>query len=267
MKLINTITLKDNYTWILHNMQNKEQGDDVILGHQNKADIIKSDAIVFDCGDFDKTDTFLALHNLHPKYICITHNHYDHTDGVILLAQKYGAKIVAHKELSYLFNVDMVVKNGDEITLLDETFKIYEAGGHCPNQIIYHSQKSKRLFVGDVLFNLGCGLLINGSYENMFADMKLIKAFSSDNKVLCGHNYLRANWWFLQSLGIKDLEWKVAQNQAQEHSLDFEIKHNPFLNYDNESFKKALGLDHMNDFDFFVHLRKLRNNFKLIPAK
>jgi hydroxyacylglutathione hydrolase len=244
MQLINTITLKDNYTWILHNMQNK--------------------AIIFDCGDFEKLDSFLTQHNLIPEFVCITHNHWDHVDGIANLVKKYQCKIVSHETLQTLFKVDMVVKNFDVIQLLGEAFKIYEAGGHTNNQIIYHNEDKKMLFVGDVLFNLGCGLLIDGSYEAMFEDMKLIRSFDGNNKVLCGHNYLKANWFFLQSLGLEDLILEKALSGLEDNLLDFEFKHNPFLKYDDKQFKAQLNQAHEDDFNFFVNLRKQRNRFKIL---
>lgn len=243
MQLINTIILKDNYTWILHNMQNK--------------------AIIFDCGNASMLDKFLISKNLTPSFICITHNHYDHTDGVLELATKYGAKIVAHASLQNLFNVDMVIKPLEVIEMLGEKFKIYDAHGHTNNQMIYHNVERKLLFVGDVLFNLGCGLLIDGSYEAMFEDMKLLRTFDGEHRVLCGHNYTKANALFLQSLGLNSLSMEDALDGVKDNLLQFEFNHNPFLRYDDIALKALLQKNDLDDFDFFVYLRKLRNKFKI----
>mgnify|MGYP006222475545 FL=1 len=46
---------------------------------------------------------------------------------------------------------------------------------------------------GDTLFSLSCGRLFEGTYEDMFKSLSLIKTFDEETLIYCGHEYTLAN--------------------------------------------------------------------------
>ena len=49
------------------------------------------------------------------------------------------------------------------------------------------------MFTGDTLFSLSCGRLFEGTYEDMFRSLSLIKTFDKETLIYCGHEYTLQN--------------------------------------------------------------------------
>ena len=43
------------------------------------------------------------------------------------------------------------------------------------------------------MFSLGCGRIFEGTYEQMFTSLQLIKSFPLHTKIYCGHEYTLKN--------------------------------------------------------------------------
>ena len=43
------------------------------------------------------------------------------------------------------------------------------------------------------MFSLGCGRIFEGTYEQMFSSLQLIKSFPENTKIYCGHEYTLKN--------------------------------------------------------------------------
>ena len=71
--------------------------------------------------------------------------------------------------------------------------KIYHIPGHTSGHICYHFFKQNILFTGDTLFSLSCGRLFEGTYEDMFRSLSLIKTFDKETLIYCGHEYTLSN--------------------------------------------------------------------------
>jgi hydroxyacylglutathione hydrolase len=71
--------------------------------------------------------------------------------------------------------------------------KIYHIPGHTSGHVCYHFFNQIILFTGDTLFSLGCGRIFEGTYEEMFSSLQLIKSFPGDTKIYCGHEYTLKN--------------------------------------------------------------------------
>jgi len=109
------------------------------------------------------------------KQIVLTHEHYDHCGGVRKLFELTGknVKIVAHVDASDKIEkgesdfakmlggvmpkmpIDVKVKDGDELKMGDEKFKVIHTPGHTPGSICLYSKDSKSLFSGDTVFSYG----------------------------------------------------------------------------------------------------------------
>ena len=74
------------------------------------------------------------------------------------------------------------MQEGDVIQFFDGSLdiQIIELDGHTVGLIGYYIPKMKALFVGDALFNLGCGYMFEGTQEQMWASMQKIKELPDD---------------------------------------------------------------------------------------
>lgn len=155
------------------------------------------------------------------KYIFLTHGHFDHIIGVKSVKEKYGAQVVISKEDEPMLNssklslavfcnapqnnvdADIIVKDGDEITLGEIKIKVMATPGHTSGSVCYIAENC--IFSGDTLFYCSCGRtdFPSGSPEQMMSSLQKLKALDGDYKVYTGHNNLT--------------------------TLDFERKNNPYM--------------------------------------
>lgn len=155
------------------------------------------------------------------KYILLTHGHFDHIIGVKSVKEKYGAQVVISKEDEPMLNsaklslavfcnapqnnvdADIIVKDGDEITLGETKIKVMATPGHTSGSVCYIAENC--IFSGDTLFYCSCGRtdFPSGSPEQMMSSLQKLKALDGDYRVYTGHNNLT--------------------------TLDFERKNNPYM--------------------------------------
>lgn len=120
---------------------------------------------------------FISDNNLQVKHIINTHLHFDHIFGINLVTQKYGLGLEANKGDEHLLTqfkdqlrmfgfpdtgepapkIEKYLTESDTISFGNQTFKIYHIPGHSLGSIVFHNEKAKCLFVGDVLFRGSVG--------------------------------------------------------------------------------------------------------------
>ena len=130
------------------------------------------------------------------KYIFTTHGHFDHTEGHKTVAEKTGAKIIAHKkETAILKNknipVDIEVEDRDEIKVGNVTVKVIHTPGHTSGGICLLID-NKKLLTGDTLFVGDCGRtdLAGGSSAELYRSInEKLKVLKDDIEVYPGHSY------------------------------------------------------------------------------
>jgi glyoxylase-like metal-dependent hydrolase (beta-lactamase superfamily II)/8-oxo-dGTP pyrophosphatase MutT (NUDIX family) len=97
----------------------------------------------------------LASEGRRVTMIVVTHHHPDHTGGVAACRERFGARVVGHRELAPHVPVDVVVKDGDVLPLLpglnDWTLRVLETPGHTRDSISLWHEKRHALFCGDLL--------------------------------------------------------------------------------------------------------------------
>lgn len=155
------------------------------------------------------------------KYIFLTHGHFDHITGVKGVKEKFGAKVVISKidapmlssaKLSLaafcggeqnIVEPDILVSDGDTVSLNDIEFKVISTPGHTKGGVCY--LVGDYIFTGDTLFFCSCGRtdFPGGSSSEIIASLKKIAALDGDLKVMPGHDRLS--------------------------NLDFERENNPYM--------------------------------------
>jgi glyoxylase-like metal-dependent hydrolase (beta-lactamase superfamily II)/8-oxo-dGTP pyrophosphatase MutT (NUDIX family) len=97
----------------------------------------------------------LASEGRRVTMIVVTHHHPDHTGGVQACRERFGAKVVGHRELAVHLPLDVVVKEGDWLPLTpglnDWTLQILETPGHTRDSISLWHPRRRALFCGDLL--------------------------------------------------------------------------------------------------------------------
>ena len=227
-------------------------------------------SIIIDPAESDKILNVLKKKKLNLNYIFITHHHSDHTSGVADLVRTYPeVKVFSPSELNSI-SVNLI-SDGNTITTNLNEFEIIHAPGHTLDHIILCDQKNNLLFVGDVLFRLGCGRVFEGTLEQMHNSLTKLLNLSDKMLVYCGHEYTLNNIKFLEHIfkNNKILE-KAKKNIISDLSLNKrsipfhlgdEKKCNPFLNQNCEMALELRSKNNYSDFEFFRYLREEKDSF------
>ncbi|MFA4893469.1 hydroxyacylglutathione hydrolase [Brevundimonas sp.] len=141
-----------------------------------------------------------------------THWHPDHTQGNARLKAETGCEIVGPEEVRKAAPIDRVIAGGDTVMLGETVLEVTHAPGHTLGHVVYRSVADAQAFVGDVLFNLGCGRLFEGTPEQMHASLRTLAAWPDETVVWCAHEYTAANARF--ALTLDDRPEMAARAQA-----------------------------------------------------
>jgi len=215
-------------------------------------------ACVIDPSESKPIINYIEENNIKLKFILNTHHHFDHVGGNKDLKKMYNSKVIGfEKDKDRIPEIDIFLSN--EEIWKNENFeaKIYHIPGHTSGHICYHFYNQNILFTGDTLFSLGCGRIFEGTYEQMFSSLKLIKSFPKKTKIFCGHEYTLKNSDFClkydsNNSALKDKILSVKNYlekglTSMPTTLEEELRCNIFLKSE--------------DIETFSKLRDLKDNF------
>ena len=145
------------------------------------------EAMLIDAGGFDeRVPAYIAENGLSLTRIFITHDHYDHTDGLAEYAKRFGAEVISGTSPVGSCNA-RIVKHGDEIHLGSLTGKVYSTPGHTPVGLTLAFPE--HAFTGDALFAGSVGG--TGAKENYDMQLDAIRkhvfTLPEDTLVHVGH--------------------------------------------------------------------------------
>jgi len=223
----------DNYIWLL-----QRQGS--------------NRAVVVDPGQAEPVLDYLQEHGLTLEAILITHHHFDHIGGVEQLLAV--AQVPVYGPVNHTIeNISQRLSEGDEITVLDESFNVLEVPGHTLDHIAYYCNSSQQplLFCGDSLFSAGCGRLFEGTAEQMFHSLQKYADLAGETAVFPTHEYTLANLNFATAVepgnqALQDYQKHcVAQREANIPTLPTTIANelavNPFLRSGEPDVKHSVS--------------------------
>lgn len=254
MKIIIIPARSDNYIYLAH-------------------DTASGQTAVVDPAEAEPVLAVLQQNNWQLHTIFNTHHHDDHIHGNFVLKQQTGAKIVAARADQYRIpDIDIAVKHGDSIQLGSTNWQIIATPGHTLNHIVFYSADKQILFTGDTLFSLGCGRLFEGSAEQMWQSLQLLKKLPLNTQVYCAHEYTLANARFALSVEAdnQDLIARINTIKALRDqnlatlptTIEQELATNPFFRENSLRIRKTLGLNTDEpDVKVFARIRQLKDQF------
>jgi hydroxyacylglutathione hydrolase len=209
----------------------------------------------------DSTTTIKALNHFgwSLQQIWITHHHYDHVGGNVELAKHYDCSVIGNSyDAARIPAISHFVKPNDAFNFAGVTVEVLNMDGHTVGHIAYHIKELELLFAGDTIFSLGCGRVFEGTHAQMWQSLNRIKALPPQTLLCISHEYTLDNAHFAahvmsKNAAIMECLQAIKQKRALKqptvpNELQYELKHNPFLIFDNaEDFK---------------HLRLLKDSFK-----
>lgn len=136
-----------------------------------------------------------ALVNLNVKLcgVLLTHSHFDHTNLVNRLVEKYNINaFMTKQEIEYYkFSCKNLksIQDKERIYVGDTAIECILTPGHTAGSVCFYTDGC--LFTGDTIFIEGCGICTpGGTAEDMFKSIKKIKeTIPMDTKIYPGHCY------------------------------------------------------------------------------
>jgi hydroxyacylglutathione hydrolase len=97
------------------------------------------------------------LKGTHPRYILLTHDHYDHTGVIVSLRSRLKVPLATHEASSYQLKTppEILLKDGDSLKLGKIKIDVLHTPGHTPGSLCF--KMGKYLFAGDTIFPGGPG--------------------------------------------------------------------------------------------------------------
>jgi hydroxyacylglutathione hydrolase len=204
--------------------------------------------------------------------ILVTHHHNDHTGGIVVLKEKYKCRVVAPAaEAETIPAVDQTVREGDKVTVGKLSASVIETPGHTNGHISYWFHADKLAFVGDTLFSIGCGRVIEGTPGMMWRSLVKLRDLPNDTEIYCGHEYTAANVRFARTIEpdnatLAAREAEVTRQMAQREptipvTIGDEKLANPFLRADVPEVAAGIGMAGKLAAQVFAEIRARKNKF------
>lgn len=229
-------------------------------------------ALVVDPGEAAPVIKYLEQQQLNLVGILITHHHWDHTNGVAELVQRFHAPVYGGK-LSQTAGISWHGADGDKVVINQTEFTLLDIPAHTLDHVAFFAPGI--LFCGDTLFAAGCGRVFEGNAEMMYTSLQKLAALPDATKVYCGHEYTEKNLRFAemvepQNVAIQErLKEVIALRKKNLPSLPstihIEKETNPFLRCDVAevvaNVEQFAGKKLTNVVEVFYWLRKWKDGF------
>jgi hydroxyacylglutathione hydrolase len=206
-------------------------------------------------------------------HILTTHHHGDHVEGNLALKEQFGCTIIGPAgETAAIPGIDRKVRGGDSFTFAEREVRVIDTPGHTKGHITYHIPDDSAAFVGDTLFALGCGRVIEGTMDMMWASLDRLRKLPPHTAVYVGHEYTEANARFALTIEPanaalqKRAELVFGQRAKGEMTLPTtigeELKTNPFVRPESLEIRSRLNLEGRSDAEVFGEIRRRKDSFK-----
>lgn len=185
-----------------------------------------SQCIVIDCNT--NTLPYLQKNNLEPVYLFVTHEHFDHVDGVkklkecfpnmVIVASKITSSLMKDAKTNMSFyldgigieeiEADVYIEDKSSFLFKENNIQTYYTPGHTAGGIIIHI--NNYLFTGDTLLDIKTPTnLPNSSRQQLKESLDFIDNYFDNNTIFYqghGEPFLKKDWDKDISVGIKKIK-------------------------------------------------------------
>jgi hydroxyacylglutathione hydrolase len=204
--------------------------------------------------------------------ILVTHHHADHTGGIAELKRRHRCRVVAPEgEAKRIPLVDATVRENGTVRVGGLAGRVLDTPGHTAGHISYFFPADKLAFVGDTLFAIGCGRVIEGTPEMMWQSLLKLRDLPDDTRIYCGHEYTQANIRFAKTVEPDNVALAARAKEVEKllsarkptipSTMGEEKAANPFLRADVPDVAKAVGLAGQPAWKVFAEIRDRKNKF------
>ncbi|MGL4975630.1 MAG: hydroxyacylglutathione hydrolase [Bosea sp. (in: a-proteobacteria)] len=203
--------------------------------------------------------------------VLVTHEHADHVQGVAALKAATGAKVQGPREATGLAPIDTMLGEGSTASFGALSFDVWHTPGHCPGHLSYVARDAALALVADVVFVMGCGRIISGNAEQLWASISRIMALPGETMLVSGHDYTLSNARFALAMEPQNAELKARFGEAERSKAAGEFwstttvaeEHatNPYFRAAEPSLAAAVGLVGADPGRVFAALREAKNKF------
>ncbi len=213
-------------------------------GHDNYLYLVHNHdvAAVIDACCADTVLRALDERDLTLGWIFITHHHHDHIAGLRILKEQTGAEVIAADD-PRIPAIDRRVTDQEMVSTPVGDFTVLATPGHGDRDISYlwngSASESPAIFCGDTLFVSGCGRILDGRAEELWASLRKLAQLDDPTRVYCGHEYTEDNLRFAVAQFPEDQAYAdrlaAVKKQLQREggsvpsSIAIEKQCNPFL--------------------------------------
>jgi hydroxyacylglutathione hydrolase len=203
-------------------------------------------------------------------HILTTHHHGDHTAGNLPLKAETGCIIIGPRaEAAKIPGIDKSVGQGDTFSFGAHEVRVFDTPGHTAGHISYWLPGDSVAFVGDTLFAIGCGRVIEGNAQMMWQSLQKLMALPKETVVYCGHEYTQANAKFaltiepentaLQKRAKEVDQLRAAGKPTLPTNIGIELETNPFLRPHVAAIQQRLGMAGKPEWQIFGEIRERKN--------
>jgi len=254
--VLHVSAFEDNYIWL-------------VQGH------VPGRVAVVDPGDEEPVIKRLERDGLQPVAVLCTHRHWDHTDGIQALHDRYQIPVYAPARENIAAATNKMA-GGDKVALeaLGLQLDVIDTPGHTRGHIAYFGDGM--LFCGDTLFSAGCGRLFDGSIEQLYASLERLANLPDNTLVYCAHEYTAANLRFAAAVEPGNPTIRARSDEVERlraHGqpslpaiLGNEKRYNPFLRSGTPAVRQAAerhaGKPLETPLAVFTELRRWKDGFR-----
>jgi hydroxyacylglutathione hydrolase len=246
--------LRDNYVFLVHD---PGEGVTAVVDPAEEAPVLAA---------LDAAGWGLDL-------ILNTHHHPDHVGANQSLKRRFGLTVVGPAaDRERIPGIDVAVGTGGSVSVGAAVARVYDVPGHTRGHIAYWFEGDAAVFVGDTLFAGGCGRMFEGTPDQFWASLDLLRGLPDDTRVFCAHEYTTANLRFAVTVDADNaaLRARVAAVAAAgaagaptvPSTIGMEKATNPFLRCDRPEVAAAVGLPMGAPAAVFGAVRAAKDGFR-----
>jgi hydroxyacylglutathione hydrolase len=223
-----------------------------------------------DAPDAGQVATALKEKGWRLTHILTTHHHGDHTAGNLPLKAETKCTIIGPRgEAAKVPGIDKQVGEGDTFKFGSFEVRVLDTPGHTAGHITYWIPSAGVAFVGDTLFAIGCGRVIEGNAQMMWTSLQKLMALPKETQIYCGHEYTQSNAKFALTIEPENAalvkrakevdQLRAAGKPTLPTNIGIELETNPFLRPNVPAIQQRLGMVGKPEWQIFGEIRERKN--------